>query len=108
MRVGKQPSIKDLLEGREKLKKDDVVASSKNGKPTKQIESVIDGESSEYGYFIVVLFNDNTYVHVPKASINDMKENVGEDYSSGNYGLVMECSKSKNNRDYYTCYIELM
>lgn len=101
MRVGKEPSLKDKLKDLTKISKEDVIKAGH-----KIIKEVVAGNSAEYGDFIMVLFDDKTFCHVPASSMDYMAENVGEDFSNGQYVLVMEVNKSRNDKDYYTCYVD--
>lgn len=105
-KTGKQAGIKEILTGYDKVSKDSVVATPII------IERVVKGTSAEYGEFVFILGDQNgkkVFVPCPAASkeiFADWSVSDDELMETGQYKLYMEKLISRNNRDYYICYID--
>ena len=99
-------SIKTLLEGKVKLKKEDVI-----GKPLHLLDIVTghSDDNGDYGYFIL---EGNEYISIPSSSF-DIFAGYAADAADiaairkGNYDVIFNSTTSKKGRQYYTCYLEI-
>lgn len=106
IKTGKQKSIGDLLEGREKMAKIDAV----NASPMK-VTGIVKGFSEKGEVFVYLLIEDDKFIAIPSANVDDFAEyaddrEASEDFASGNYVVFYERHVSKNNREYFTCYVD--
>ena len=106
IKTGKQKSIGDLLEGREKISKDEAV----NASPLK-VTGIVKGVSEKGDTFVYLLIEEDKFIAIPSANLDDFAEyaddrEANEDFASGKYVVFYEKHVSKNNRDYYTCYVD--
>ncbi len=110
IKLGKQASNSELLEGREKLQKDFVCENPVI------LENVLHGNNPEDGTefltaLVTTLDGVEAYVRIPATSIDVFNEITPEDvekeFSTGKYYLYMEKKRNRRDtRDYYVAWIE--
>lgn len=110
IKLGKQASNSELLEGREKLEKDFVCQNPVI------LENILHGNNPEDGSefltaLVTTLEGVEAYVGIPVTSMdifNDITpEDVERELSSGKIYLYMEKKRNrKNTRDYYIAWMD--
>lgn len=105
IKTGKQ-SMKALMEGKTKVAKENLIGIKSH------IVGIVKGTSEDNGDYVYLFLDDNKYVSVPSANIDEFIEYATDSADSdainkGLYDVIFEKATSKKGREYYTCYLEM-